>query len=677
MADSIEQEPSAADAAVADLRTLVGGMTGNPEAVSALDEGSLRALSTVLLDRMAFARQSGIGFHGERDYYEVLGYNRLISYREYRAEYMRGGIAKRVVDAYPTAVWRGGAEVYEDEDPETETEFEAAWKVMDARLGLWTRFKRVHTLSELSTYAVLLIGAPGELADPLPNGTPDKLLYVQPFSGGGGPNGGDRNGDNRSRSMNADCTIETFDTDPKSERFGQPQTYRLKRTNVAAPQDARPVHWSRIIHVADGLLGDEVYGTPILEAVWNYLQDLLKVVGGGAEAFWLRANAGLHIDFDKTMGMPSPKVGSAGVPGVEPEERKRVREQAEHLQHQLQRVMVTRGANVTQLSSATANFKDPSDAIITLIAGTIGIPKRLLVGAEAGQLASGQDKDNWNTQVQDKRTTWAFPGLVKAFIDRLIQFGYLPKPKQYEVEWPVIEDLTKDEKVKLQLDMAAVNDKQQAVVYTEEEIREVMGSEPLTETQLAAGLSEVQKADIADKLANANKAMGLTLFTDDEIRKISYGFDPLDPSEIVPIGAPERISVTSPPKLGEDGQPIPQQGQVVTPVPVKPSPTVMQAQLVALEAAIEADDLDAIVEILGLGGPGSGPHKGEPSHGQSSALGQKADTLQKAAEKSGNKDDYAKAAAAHQAAADSHKAGYRSTLADIHQQLAIKMKAKS
>lgn len=668
MADVIEPEPSAADAAVADLRTLVSSVVGNPEYVSSLDEDGLRSLSSVLLERMALSRQTGVGFHGRRDYYEVLGYNRLVTYREYRAEYMRGGIAKRAVDAYPTAVWRGGAEVYEDEKPDTETTFEKVWKALDERLGLWSRFKRAHTLSELSTYSVLLIGAPGELSEELPKGSPDQLIYVQPFSGGGGPNGGDQNGDNRSRAMNADCTIETFDTDPKSERFGQPLTYRLRRTNAASLADARPVHWTRIIHVADGLLGDEVYGTPILEAVWNYLQDLLKVVGGGAEAFWLRANAGLHVDFDKTMGMPSPKPGNAGVPGVEPEERKRVREQAKDLQHQLERVMVTRGATVTQLSSTTANFKDPSDAIITLIAGTIGIPKRLLVGAEAGQLASGQDKDNWNTQVQDKRTTWAFPGLVKPFVDRLVQYGYLPKPKEFHVDWPIIEDLTQDEKVKLQKDMADVNKTQEAVVYTEEEIREVTGLAPLDETAESYGLSEAAKADIAAKLALTNKEMGITVFTDDEIRKICYNFKPLDDAEKVPIGAPEKISVTAPPKIGEDGLPVPQDGQVIGPVP-------MAAMLHMLEAAIEADDFEEVQRILG--GPGSGPHKGEPSHGASSALGDKADKLQKAAEKSGKKEDYAKAAAAHQAAADSHKAGYRSTLADIHSNLASQMRAKS
>jgi hypothetical protein len=568
--------------------------------VHQLDENGLRALSTVLLERMMFARQAGISYHGARDMYEILGYNRILSYREYRARYMRGGLAKRVVDAYPLAVWRAGAEVYEDEDAENDTTFEKTWKDLEARLGIWSRFQRVHTLAGLSTYAVLLIGAPGDLGEPLPKGRPESLLYIQPFSGGGGPGGGDQT-DNRSRAMNADATIMSFDTNAESERFGMPETYQLKRTSISAPVLTRPVHWSRVIHVAEGLLGDEVYGTPSLEAVWNLLDDLDKVVGGGAEAFWLRANAGLHLNVDKTMGVAPTKPGQAATPGLDDAGRRALREQAEELQHQLQRVMVTRGVEVTQLSSSVADFSNPADAIVTQIAGTKAIPKRILVGSEMGQLASGQDKDNWNTQVQDKRTSWAFPYVVKPFIDRLVQFGYLPAPKEFHVEWPVIEDLTEDEKVKLTLDMASVNKTQESVVYTEAEMREKLGLEALDDKTSSDELSETQKADVATKLAMTNKAMGITVFTDDEIRRISYNMDPLDDAEKVPIGAPEKISVTEPPKLGSDGLPIEQTGQDPAPAPAAPGKVLpFKAALAALEAAIENDDAAALLKIVGI-----------------------------------------------------------------------------
>lgn len=485
----LETLPSLGDD-TSDMRALVGSMLG-PENIQALDDGSLRALSSVLLERMMFARQAGLSFHGARDMYEVLGYDRVLTYRMYRARYARGGIAKRIVDAYPVAIWRGGAEVWEDEDASSDTQFEQTWKELEARLSIWSRLQRAHILAGLSTYSVLLIGAPGNISDELPKGTPDSLLYLTPFSGGGGP-GGDRL--SRSMAMDADCSIQEFDVDPESPRFGLPQIYQLKRTDLSSPMLNRPVHWSRIIHVAEGLLGDEVYGTPALEAVWNDLDNLDKVVGGGAEAFWLRANAGLHLDVDKSMGAPGTPTKPGNV-GLDPAARTALQDKATELQHQLQRVMVTRGVTATQLGSNVANFKDPADAIITLIAGTKAIPKRILVGSEMGQLASGQDKDNWNTQVQDKRTSWAFPCLVKPLIDRLVAYGYLPEPIEVHVEWPVIEDLTEDE-----------------------------------------------KAGLAVTLTNSNKTQGTVVFETNWIREKTFGLEPLD-DERMPVGAPERISV--------------------------------------------------------------------------------------------------------------------------------------
>jgi hypothetical protein len=581
-----------------ELRALVGSFIGDAE-VAGLDAPVLHALGSVALERMMFGRSAGLSsFGGKRNLFDVLGYDDQLTYREYRGRYRRGGLAKRVVDVYPNAVWRAGAEVYEDENAETETAFELAWQALEAQLGAWNRFQRAHKLALLSTYSVLLIGAPGLLSDELPKGKPGGLLYLRPMSGGGGPSVGSQQMlDGRSNAVLASCSIQSFETNPESPRYGEPLMYQMKQASIPADQLSHLIHYSRVIHVADDLLDDEVYGTPALESVWNLLDDLYKVEGGGSEAFWLRAKNAMHVDFAKTMGFPSSnKPGAQLVAGLTPDQRKSFEEKAQKLQHQIDSVMVTRGATINQLSSATANFKDPVDAITQLIAGTKAIPKRILVGSEMGQLASGQDKDNWNTQVQDKRTSWAFPSVVKLFVDRCVKYGYLPKPKEFHVEWPVIEDLTEDEKVKLQLDMANVNHVQQAVVYTEEEIREVTGREPLTDAQSGEGLSEMQKAEIAAKLALTNKEMGITVFTDDEIRKVTYGFAPLSDAEKVPIGAPEKISVTAPPELGEDGQPIAQPEAPPSP-DAKP---LIAAQLKALEQAIEDDDLVKIAELIGV-----------------------------------------------------------------------------
>ena len=130
---------------------------------------------------------------------------------------------ERVIDAYPVAVWRAGAEVYEDEDATVDTEFEKAWKSLESRLGVWSRLQRAHILALLSTYSVLLIGAKGtgDLSTELPRGSsPDQVLYLKPYSGGGGPATGNLQ-DQRARAMDATCSIREFDIDPNSPRYGE------------------------------------------------------------------------------------------------------------------------------------------------------------------------------------------------------------------------------------------------------------------------------------------------------------------------------------------------------------------------------------------------------------------------------------------------------------------------
>ena len=445
---------------------------------------SFRAAASTLLERYQWMRQAGIGFGGARDYYEVLGYDRNISTKQYRDEYARGGIAKRIVEAFPKATWRGGVELFEDEDPNTSTAFEQAWQEHYVkRLNVWSMLLKADILAGLSTYSVILIGdGQQDTATELAKGSPEKLLYLQPYSGGGGPTGNNRN---ITIALDADCTIAEWETDIASPRFGEPKTYQLRRTSITTPQFMRPIHWSRIIHVAEGCLDDNVFGIPTLENVWNLLQDLLKVTGGGAEAFWLRANAGLNINLDKDVPMSTT-------------DQANLKDEVDEYRHNISRVLKTRGVDVHTLGSDVANFGAPAEAILTQIAGSKGIPMRILTGSERGELASTQDAANFNTQVQDRRTNYAGPLIVRRLVDRLIAYNYLPQPEQYDVFWPTVQTM-----------------------------------------------SDMEKADGAKRWAETNAVMGATVYTVSEIREHWQDMAPL-PEEMQPVAvAPEPTTLES------------------------------------------------------------------------------------------------------------------------------------
>jgi len=462
----------------------------------------LRAAADVILDRLQFMRQAGLSFEGLRDLYEALGYDRQLTVESIRARYARGGIAGRVVDALPKATWRGGLELVEDEDPKNDTEFEKTWKELDKRLKIVPKFQRVDILSGLTSYAVLLIGAPGNFNEEMPkgNGTPEGITSLTPFSGGLGPQWAsmmNRTGFNAAvRTAGADATIVEFDKDVHSPRFGLPQLYKLKRVGLDAAEMGVNVHWSRVVHVAEEVLDDDVFSAPSIERVWNLLDDLDKVTGGGAEAFWLRANQGLNINLDKDMDLGGPDP----VTGAESAEMVALKTEIEKYVHRMQRVMKTRGAEVNTLGSDVAEFGNNADAILTQIAGAKAIPKRILTGSEMGELASSQDRENWRDQVVGRREGYADPMIVRVLVDRLIDYNYMPKTKKpYTVRFAAITTMTEDEK--------------------------------------AAG---------AVKWTTANKVAGMPVFTVDQIRDYWYAFPPLTPEEVKkntvevpePAGAP-------------------------------------------------------------------------------------------------------------------------------------------
>lgn len=575
------------------------GTNGNVAAPLATDPLLMRILAgSSLADRFILAKQLGYTFGGKRKMYQVLGYDETITWRQYRDRYARGGIAGRVVDALAKTVWRGVGVVYEDEDPKTDTDFEKAWKALNERLSVWALLGRAHILSRLGSFSVLLLGVPGELDTPLQKGKPEDLLYITPFSGGVIDTSIQRG--QSTSGIGADVDVKEWDQDPKSPRFGQPLTYQLRRTNITTPELQRPVHWSRLIHVAaPGFLDDAIFGPPGLESTWNYLDDLDKVVGGGSEAFWLRANAGIQFDIDKKTTIPSdPKDAAA--------ELDRLKEQAEAYEHQMSRQIRTRGVNINQLGSDVADFSSPADILLTLIAGTTGIPKRILTGSEMGELASSQDRDNWNDQVKDCRDAYAKPIILRQFITRLIEYGYLPKPAQWDVEWPDIEAMSEDEKLDTAKKAQALNAGGE-IVITGAELRETyLDLEPLGDDDLQV---ESWRAELALKMATVNKTQGAVVITDDQIREICWGWDPLKPEEKIPLTAPERVSATAP-TPGVDAPAGPRA------VPPQLRAAELGKTLRALEDAIESDDLEAIGKILALGDvSGHDFHGNQWSHG--------------------------------------------------------------
>jgi hypothetical protein len=457
-----------------------------PSLTTLMRNPEFRALATTLVTRSTLANVAGISYGGKRDMYQALGYPRVIFPADYRSRYHRNAVAARIIEAKPQSTWRGGGEVIEDQAPDTETEFEKSWDALNNRLKIWSMFQRTDILAGFGRYAVLLIGAPGDLDKPLVKlRGPQDLLYLTPFS-------------------EEDAGVQEFEVDTKQPRFGLPVFYAIRRMAAATPVMNSPligpdasstnfagkrVHFSRVIHVADGLLDDHVYGIPRLERCWNLLDDLDKVTGGGAEAFWRRADAGLQVDIDPDMEL-------------EPDDEEALDNEIDEYIHKLRRVVRTRGTKMTPLTSAVAGIKDPIDGIMSQISAGTGIPQRILMGSERGQLASTQDDDNWTQRIVDRRRDFAAPQMANLFIDRMIELKALPTPKQYHVGWPEIDNLDEVQKATIAKEWADINNKMGETVVTPNEIRDqLLNLPPLP----AKDIKQLPSTNPATPVVNLNR----------------------------------------------------------------------------------------------------------------------------------------------------------------------------
>lgn len=357
--------------------------------------------------------------HGEeRDLYETFGYPRSIEVGAMYERYRRGGIESRIIRAFPKATWRVAPEVTDDDSSDKETEFEQAVDQLDRNFSVWHMLERADRLSGIGHYGILLMGfSDGRNPNqPLADGNP-KLIYLRPFS---------------ERSVR----VAELERDPKSPRFGLPKVYNIETQGVdQANVNPMAVHYSRVLHITEFPEEDDIYGTPRLESVYNRLLDIEKVAGGSAEAFWLNANAALALLAQSDADLDSNDIAA-------------MKEQAEEFQHQLRRIFALQGVDVKQLKAQIADPSNHIDALLSLLAGTIGIPKRILVGSERGELASTQDDDNWAAEIDSRRKNYVAPRIVRPFIDKMIAVGMLPQPRggDYDAHWPQTDTLSETQK---------------------------------------------------------------------------------------------------------------------------------------------------------------------------------------------------------------------------------------
>lgn len=376
--------------------------------------------SSELLERLRFAQRAGMQYGSDRDIYKVAGYvaQGSLRFSDYWAKYDRQDVAGRIVDMPAQTAWRNPPDMHEADGDgvpiKDETEWSRAANDMIDRLRLWMRFEQVDRLSRVGRYGILLIGERGVpdrgLREPMGNlSGPDDVIYLRAFHEGS-------------------VQIETWITDTGDPRFGMPEIYKIQLAAGVAnfPDTNALVHHTRVIHVAEDLLEDEVFGRPALKRVMNLFNDFQKVTAATGEAYWQLADRLLMLSID-----PQAKVSAS--------QREALSDAIGEIFHDLRRYMVAQGMDAEWLSGSTPNPMEAAKLYMMLVGASAGIPFRVLFGNDTGERASGEDQKQWLGTVTERIERHASPNILQAFFDRMIEHRALPRPRNGYVDvWPTL-----------------------------------------------------------------------------------------------------------------------------------------------------------------------------------------------------------------------------------------------
>ena len=238
--------------------------------------------------------------------------------------------------------------------------------------------------------------------------------------------------------------ITSWESNPSSPRYGQPTSYLVSFNDprddlggIGYPLSTRNVHWSRVLHVADThhqACSSEVIAVPALRPVLNPVLDIQKMRGGSAEGYWKMGIPGLTWE-------SHPNLGTFKIDAT------KAREQVEEWWNGMQRLLLSMGGSFKTLAPSITDPTPFIDLQVNHVCVQIGVPLRIFLGSERGELASSQDERAHRNRVKQRRHNYITPRILVPFIDRMILLGCLPAPAKKGSKLNVKEEPLKPEEI--------------------------------------------------------------------------------------------------------------------------------------------------------------------------------------------------------------------------------------
>ena len=384
-----------------------------------------------LMTRAGLAGIMGKQYSGKRDLYKALGYpvDADLTYEYYLARYKRQDIASAIIDRPANKTWTGKLQLLEADTIPSESVLTKEWLDLDLKYGVKKILKKLDKLSNLGQYSILLFGF-NDVKDiqgfsrPIAKGKKLDLLYLKAIPEGS-------------------CKIDQWEQNTKNERYGFPLYYNVSvnQPDGLGTGQTIQIHHSRILHCNNEALDSDIFGRPALQPIINRLIDIEKVLGGDGETFWRGARPGYTA-----LSRPDYDMGDAEITELEGE--------LDKYEHDLRRFITAQGVDIKALEQQIADPLTHLDAQLQAISAQTGIPKRILIGSERGELSSAQDANEWLSLIKTRQEEFAEPMILRPFIEKCMELGILSESPIYSVIWDDVFSLSEKDKVSLGLTRA-------------------------------------------------------------------------------------------------------------------------------------------------------------------------------------------------------------------------------
>ena len=386
------------------------------------------------------------------------GFPQEITFEDFAGLYRRGGLAHGAVNKLIGTCWKTQPEVIEGEEQDRATEataWEKAFKPVAARLRLWRAFAEADRRRLVGRYAGLLLQLRDSRAwdQPATSGAKALAKVIPAWAGS--------------------LTIQEFETDLRSARYGEPKMWQYTETLAGGNVSRRTIHPDRVFILGD-YSGDAI---GFLEPAFNAFISLEKVEGGSGESFLKNAARQLGVNFDKDVNLNE----IATMYGVSVDQlQQKFNDAAREVNRGNDLMLITQGATTSALVSNTPDPRPTYDINLQTVSAALDIPSKILVGMQTGERASSEDQKYFNARCQSRRES-ELTYEINDFVAHLMRIGVVDRKAEFTAIWDDLTSATQadrlsEAKIMAEINTAALASGEQ--VFSAEEIRETAGFEP-------------------------------------------------------------------------------------------------------------------------------------------------------------------------------------------------------